>query len=205
MRCFRGRLHHTESQRGAILTMQIPTLETRRLVLRPWSPNDAEAWFGILREEGILRYFPDPSPPPRAKADRYIAHHLAHWEEHGYGHWAVVTPSDSRVVGWSGLEYLPELRETEVAYLLSKSVWGHGFASEAAQAAIRFGFEAAGLEAIIGLVHQDNIASISVLEKCGLRLADRIRLWGMDMCRYRIHRAESRAATDAPRGQAGLR
>jgi ribosomal-protein-alanine N-acetyltransferase len=187
------------------LTRQIPTLETRRLVLRPWNPNDAEAWFGILQEEGILRYFPDPRPPTRDKADRYIAHHLAHWEEHGYGHWAVVTPTDTRVVGWTGLEYLPELRQTEVSYLLSKTVWGHGFASEAAQAAIRFGFEAADLEAIIGLVHQDNIASISVLEKCGLRLIDRIGLWGMDMCRYGIHRAESPGRAASWRGQASLR
>jgi len=187
------------------MVMQIPTLETMRLVLRPWSPNDAEAWFDILQEDGILRYFPDPSPPPRDKADRYIAHHLAHWDEHGYGHWAVVTPTDNRVVGWSGLEYLPELRDTAVAYLLSKSVWGYGFASEAAQAAIRFGFEAAGLETVIGLVHQDNIASISVLEKCGLRLVDRIRLWGMDMCRYRIRRAQSPPAADSPAGQTALR
>jgi RimJ/RimL family protein N-acetyltransferase len=185
--------------------MEIPTLQTRRLVLRPWRPNDGEALFGILREEGILRYFPDPSPPPRDKADRYIAHHAEHWDQHGYGHWAVVTPMDGHVVGWSGLEYLPELRETEVAYLLSRSVWGHGFASEAAQAAIRFGFESAGLQAIIGLVHQDNIASISVLEKCGLRLADHIRLWGMDMCRYRIRRPGASPGMDSPPGPAHFR
>jgi hypothetical protein len=104
--------------------MEIPTLQTRRLVLRPWSPNDAEAWFEILREEGILRYFPDPSPR-RVIRQTGTLRTTRHWDEHGYGHWAFVAPTDSRVVGGSGLEYLPELRATEVAYLLGRRVWGH--------------------------------------------------------------------------------
>ncbi len=138
-----------------------------------------------------MNYFPNPVPPSRDKALTYIAHHLAHWDKHGYGHWAVVTPDDQRVVGWTGLEYLSEVGETEIAYLLSKRVWGHGYASEAARAALGFGFESAGLEDIIGLVHQDNIASIRVLKKCGLRFADQIILWGMSLARYRIHRSEA--------------
>jgi ribosomal-protein-alanine N-acetyltransferase len=170
--------------------MEIPTIKTARLVLRPWSTDDAEAWFSILQEEGVLRYFPNPSPPAREKADAYIAHHLAHWKEHGYGHWAVAMPEDERVVGWNGLEYLPELGEIEVAYLLSRSVWGRGLASEAAQAAIEYGFNVAGLEAIIGLVHRDNIASISVLEKCGLKPVDGVQVWGMELRRYRVRRLE---------------
>jgi RimJ/RimL family protein N-acetyltransferase len=170
--------------------MIIPSIRTPRLLLRPWSAEDGDTWFQLLQEDGILRYFPDPTPPPRAKADTYIAHHLKHWEEYGYGHWAVVTPDDDCVVGWTGLERLRELGETEVAYLLSKRVWGHGYASEAALAAIRFGFQTAGLDSLIGLVHPDNIASISVLEKCGLRYADHVMLWGMTLARYRIKRLE---------------
>ncbi len=180
--------------------MSIPSIRTARLLLRPWSPDDADTWFDILQEDGILNYFPNPRPPSRNKATTYIAHHLAHWEEHGYGHWAVVTPDDQRVVGWTGLEYLSEVDETEIAYLLSKHVWGHGYASEAARAALRFGFESAGLEGVIGLVHQENIASIRVLEKCGLRFADRIDLWGMALARYRIHRPEAPGERATARG-----
>jgi len=171
--------------------MHIPSIETPRLLLRRWTLEDGEAWFNILQEPDILRYFPDPNPPPRFKAEAYINHHLTHWMQYGYGHWAVVTPSDGRVIGWNGLEYLPELGEVEVAYLLTGRVWGRGYASEAAAAAIRFGFETAGLEAIIGLVHPDNAASIRVLEKCGLTFADRITLWRMEMSRYRIRRTTS--------------
>jgi RimJ/RimL family protein N-acetyltransferase len=167
----------------------IPTITTARLSLRPWTPEDAIALFDILQEEKILRYFPNQSPPSCDKVDLYIAHHLAHWDKYGYGHWAVVTQQDGQVVGWNGLEYLPEVNETEVAYLLSNRVWGLGYGTEATLATVHFGFEQAHLEAIIGLVHPENIGSVRVLEKCGLTFADRINLWGMDMSRYRLKRA----------------
>ncbi len=105
-------------------------------------------------------------------------------------------------MGWDGLEYLPELRETEVAYLLSRTVWGRGFATEAARAAVRFGFESCGLAQIVGLVHPQNTGSVRVLEKCGMTFADRVTLWGMEMRRYRVERTayeqlESRAEAPA--------
>jgi ribosomal-protein-alanine N-acetyltransferase len=170
--------------------VNIPTLQTPRLFLRPWRLEDGEAWFNILQEEGILRYYPNQTPPPREKAEPYITHHLSHWQTRGYGHWAVVTREEGRVVGWSGLEYLHELEETEVAYLLSKRAWGRGYATEAARACVKFGFESVGLEKIIGLVHPENVGSVRVLEKCGLTLTGRITLWGMEMSRYRITREE---------------
>ncbi len=169
--------------------MEIPSVVTARLLLRAWTPADGEALFKILQEEDILRYFPNPKPPEKSTAEAYIDRHLAQWERFGYGHWAVVTPADGRVVGWNGLEYLPELGEVEVAYLLSHAVWGRGYATEVAKAAIHFGFEQAGLKQIIGLVHPDNAASIRVFEKCGLKFADQLRLWGMEILRYRIGQA----------------
>jgi ribosomal-protein-alanine N-acetyltransferase len=170
--------------------MDVPTLRTPRLLLRPWTPQDAPTLLEILQEPDIFKYFP-PSPPPTLEGvQRYVSHHLAHWQERGYGHWAVADQPGGRPAGWCGLEYLPETGETEVAYLLSRSVWGRGYATEAARAALRFGFQEAGLEGIIGLVHQGNLASIRVLEKCGLRFVDRKVYFGMELCRYRIERAE---------------
>lgn len=168
--------------------MEIPTIETPNLILRAWRAEDADRWHELLQEEDILRYFPNPKPPRREKADEYIAHHRSHWDQYGYGHWAVVTRSDRRLIGWNGLEYLPELRQTELAYLLSREVWGRGYATEAARAAVKFGFDKAGLDLIIGLVHPDNAGSVRVLEKCGMSFADRLSLWGLEMSRYRVTR-----------------
>jgi ribosomal-protein-alanine N-acetyltransferase len=164
--------------------MTIPTLDTPSLVLRPWILQDAEALYQILQEPDILEYFP-PSVFTLEKTQRYINHQLDHWRERSYGHWAVTRKADLRVVGWNGLEFLPETGEVEVAYLLSHQVWGHGYATEAAQAALRFGFESACLKAVIGLVHPENVGSIRVLEKCGLTFIDRKVYWGLEMLRYR--------------------
>jgi len=169
--------------------MTIPILVTPHLRLRPWTSEDAPALFRILQEADIFQYFPPSTPPSLEKTGRYIAHQLSHWQARGYGHWAVVTAEDGKVVGWNGLEYLPETGETEVAYLLSRGVRGRGLATEAARAAVQFGFDNAGLDQIIGLVHPENIPSVRVLEKCGLTFADPITLWGLDMHRYRIQRA----------------
>ena len=169
--------------------MNIPAIQTSHLLLRPWTSADAAAWSNILHEEGILRYFPNPNPPSPEKAGAYIDHHRDHWEKFGYGHWAVVTRQDGEVVGWNGLEFLPELEETEVAYLLSKRVQGRGYATEAALAAVWFGFELAELTKIIGLVHPENAASVRVLEKCGLSYVDKIVLWNLEMSRYQLLRS----------------
>ncbi len=168
--------------------MNSVALQTPRLLLRPWTPGDVEALFEILQEPDLLRYFPNPDPPGRDIVETYINRQLAHWKEFGYGHWAVILPEEDQVLGWNGLEFLPELGECEVAYLLSRRVWGRGYATESARAALRFGFERAGLGSIIGLVHPENEASIRVLKKCGLSFVDRINLWRMDLYRYRLGR-----------------
>jgi len=174
--------------------MEIPTLETAHLILRPWTLEDAETLFLILQEPDILEYFP-PGNYTLEKTQRYLARQLKHWQERGYGHWAVTLKYNNRLVGWGGLEYLPESDENEVAYLLCHQVWGRGFATEAAKAAVRYRLETTGLPAIIGLVHPANNGSIRVLEKCGLTFIDRKVYWGLEMCRYRI---ESRDQIKVP-------
>ncbi len=170
------------------MILKTPSLETSHLCLRPWTLGDAPRLLEIMREEEMFKYYPPSGPPSLEKAQRYISHHLAHWLEHGYGHWAVEITGQGQVIGWNGLEYLPETGETEVAYLLSRTVWGKGYATEAARAALEFGFETAHLDGIIGLVHPENRASIRVLEKCGLCLIDEKFYFGMKVRRYRIDR-----------------
>ena len=176
----------------------IPTIVSTRLDLRPWVAEDAGELFTILHEKDILRYFPDQSPPSHEKVEGYIEHHLNHWAQFGYGHWAVVSRDSGQLLGWNGLEYLPELKETEVAYLLSRQVWGRGYATEAAVAALRFGFEQVHLESIIGLVHPGNTGSVRVLEKSGLTFLDRVTIWGLDMTRYRLLRPNFTGLSRAP-------
>ncbi len=137
----------------------IPTLTTARLTLRPFAAADAGPLHRILAQDQVLSYFPRPDPPDMARVERLISGQLRHWEEHGLGWWAVEPAEGGELLGWCGLQHLPETGEVEVGYLLSRSRWGHGLATEAARAALRFGFETLGLRSIVGIVHPENAAS----------------------------------------------
>ena len=172
------------SNQPSLAGREVPGLATERLILRPFTLADVEPLYLLLQDPEVLRYFPNPSTPPRDRVQRLVGNILAHWQEHGFGWWALEQQAEPRLMGWCGLTFLPETGETEVAYCLGKPYWGQGFATEAASASLRFGFESLTLPRIIGLVHPDNTASSHVLEKLGMSFVDRSRYFGMDLLRY---------------------
>jgi len=167
--------------------IQIPEILTSRLRLRAFVPEDAQPLYSILQQDDILKYFPNPQPPEMDRVERLIQRQIENWETYSYGWWAVVPYGQENLVGWNGLQYLPETNEVEVGYLLSKPFWGNGLATDGAQAALEFGFATLDLEEIIGLVHPENIASQRVLEKSGLIFTNRAEYFGMELMRYCIH------------------
>lgn len=169
--------------------LSTPTLSTARLTLRPLSEADTPTLVDLLSTGDVLRYFPNPAPPDLARVKRLITHQLNHWAEHGLGWWALERRTQPGLIGWAGLEFLPETQETEVAYLLGRAYWGQGLATEAACAALHFGFVDRQLATIIGLVHPENLGSCRVLEKSGLAFVERKIYFGMEMKRYAAHQS----------------
>ncbi len=166
----------------------IPTLKTERLSLVPFQRSDAVVLHRIYQTEGVLRYFPDTNPPSLERVQRSVDRNLAHWEQYGYGTWGIQPVSEAEIVGWAGLQYVPELDNTEVGYLLDRPFWGQGYATEAARLSLQFAFERLGFDHVIALVHPENIASQRVLEKCGMGYVKTIPLWGIQLMQYRIER-----------------
>ena len=166
--------------------MDIPTVTTDRLILRPFTEHDAEELHCILTEEDVLRYFPTTDPPPLERVQKFIAAQLEHWDKHGFGWWAVEPKSEGVIIGWNGLQYLTETEEIEIGFLLSKPNWGKGLATEGAREGLKFGFETLELERIVGIVHPENIASQGVLGKLGLTFNNEAEYFGMRVYRYVI-------------------
>ena len=133
-----------------------------------------------------MQYFPNTNPPEMERVQNLIERQLMQYETYNLGWWAVVPHGQSELIGWNGLQYLPETEEVEVGYLLSKQFWGRGYATEGAKASLEFGFETLGLGQIIGLTHPDNIASQSVLKKCGLKYVEQKEYFEMTVNRYLI-------------------
>jgi ribosomal-protein-alanine N-acetyltransferase len=166
----------------------IDTIATPRLILRALTEEDIEPMVRILGGEDVLRYFPKTDPPPRERVEKMILGLLRHWDEHGYGLWAVESRTSSELMGRCGLQHLPELSEVEVDFILGKPFWGQGFATEAGRASLRYGFEQLGLERVVGLAHIDNRASQRVLEKLGMELVEQRQFWGIECYHYAVER-----------------
>jgi len=178
---------------------QFPVLRTERLTLRPFVPEDALVLHRIYQTEGVLRFFPNPVPPPLEKVERFVLLQEAHWEKYSYGNWGILPGGLEQIIGWVGLQYLPELDETEVGFLLDKPFWGKGYATEAARASLEFGFENFGFDHIIALVHPENLPSRRVVEKCGLAFQECLLLWGIDLNRFRIEKQSHSRLEEKPR------
>lgn len=168
--------------------VNIPTINTANLGLRAFSEMDVDDMHRILIGKDVLRYFPNSSPPAREQVERMIRNLLKHWEQHGYGLWAVETGSEGELMGRCGLLYLPETAEVEVDFILGNNFWGQGFATEAGQASLKYGFEILDLDTIVGIVHTENIASQRVLEKIGMQFTEAKDYFGMPCYRYAIER-----------------
>jgi ribosomal-protein-alanine N-acetyltransferase len=167
-----------------------PTLISKRLILRPFRLDDVNALHKIMIEPGVMQYFPNPGPPEISRVQTLIERQLMQWSELGYGWWAVEHPERGQLIGWCGLQYLPETDENEVGYLLDKSHWGRGLATEAGRLSLEYGFNCLNFEEVIGVVHPDNTASKRVLEKLGLKSPRRKRYFGIDCLRYELKRPE---------------
>jgi ribosomal-protein-alanine N-acetyltransferase len=115
-----------------------------------------------------------------------IDHPIADYRKHGFGRGACILKSTGEQIGFAGLKHLEELGDVDVAYRLLPAYWGQGLATEAALASVRYGFADLGLKQIIGLVLPENIASVRVLEKAGLRCTGDATFWNRKFAKYVI-------------------
>ncbi|MBI3822809.1 MAG: GNAT family N-acetyltransferase [Planctomycetes bacterium] len=166
-------------------------LETDRLILREFTPDDAEAFLTLCSDPAITRFVGGPQMKTLDQARAGLLERpIADYRKHGYGRWACVFKSTNQVIGFAGLKYLDELKEVDIGYRFLPAYWGMGLATEASRPVIDFGFTHVKLPRILGLVDQENTASIRVLEKLGLHFVEVIDYFHGKVAKYVI---------DAPR------
>ncbi len=163
----------------------IPRIETARLLLRSLAHSDLEEYAPLIfADADVMRYLPKRDLAPRERAERTITVFSDHWSKHGYGVWAVTDKITGQFIGHCGLNFVPEAEEVEVLYALRRDRWGQGFATEAAQASVRFGLENADLARLIALAVPENVASRRVMEHLGFRYEKDAHYFGLDLAYY---------------------
>jgi [ribosomal protein S5]-alanine N-acetyltransferase len=143
-------------------------LETERLILQTWAFADAEALFEIMSDAEVARYIGDGKPFSREKVSEFLNWAENYQRENGFCRWKVIEKSSGEIIGSCGFARPHGTSEIELGYLFAKKYWGRGFATEAARAALAYGFEKLNFAEIIALTDLENVASQKVLEKIGL-------------------------------------
>ncbi|WP_375470282.1 GNAT family N-acetyltransferase [uncultured Nostoc sp.] len=174
----------------------MPEIETARLLLRPYTPQDLDELAPILSNPAVMRYSPrGPIPKDQVKevTQEILKFFITHWQQHGFGVWAVVEKATAKLIGHCGLNFLPNSPEVEVLYRLDEAYWNQGIATEAAKVSLRYGFEEVKLDHIVAITAPVHIASRRVMEKCGLKYQKNAQFYNLDVVYYTLARSEWRS------------
>ena len=145
-------------------------LETQRLLLREFVPEDVDALSLVISDPETMRYY--PAAQDRAGVAEWIARNRRRYSHVGHGLWAMVLKSSGDVIGDCGLtrQTVEGVEEIELGYHVRRDLWGQGYAPEAARACRDYGFARLGAKRIISLVRIGNLPSRRVAEKVGMKL-----------------------------------
>jgi ribosomal-protein-alanine N-acetyltransferase len=184
------------------MTYLLPEIETCRLRLRPMTLDDLPPLAHMFADPEVMRYLPTGESRSVEETQVELSYMVDHWQQRGFGVWAVTLQDTGEFVGYCGLQYLHEEpggvtaeaiqggTDVEVVAGLAKPYWQQGIAPEATRAALRYGFETVRLARIVAAIHPDNDASRHILQSMGMKYDDSVRYYGNDVPHFVIRRDE---------------
>jgi RimJ/RimL family protein N-acetyltransferase len=151
------------------------TVTTDRLIMRRWRDSDREPFAALNGDPQTLVHFPETLD--RAQSDAFVDRIELRFEQQGFGLWALEVADSGDFIGFTGLNPMPEAvlpaGGMEVGWRLAKSAWHHGYATEAARAALGVAFDGVGLAEIWSMTAVLNEPSQAVMRRIGLSEVDR--------------------------------
>jgi RimJ/RimL family protein N-acetyltransferase len=161
-------------------------MRTERLLFAPWSESDWLALRPIATDPEVMRYINDGQPWPDDRIRNFVQRQMDGYRLRGYCLWQLMEASSGEMIGFCGLQPLDGTSEVEIGWWLGRSHWGRGLATEAARAALRDGFERAGLGRIVAVALPENRASLRVMEKLGMRYERDTQHRGFEVVLYAV-------------------
>ena len=151
-----------------------PTLETERLILRPFRDDDTDAYFRVLDSAQVRESLHLSETLDRSDAWQQMAWFLGQWVLRGTGHWALEERSTGDFLGRAGLHHpeRPDWPGVEVGWVLHPDYWGRGYATEAGAEAIRYAFEELDLEQVYSCILPENRQSQAVAQRLDMELVE---------------------------------
>lgn len=150
--------------------VKVSELQTKRLSLRQWQPSDHVLFAEINEDPEVMEHY--PSILNEEESNSFAKKLEALITKIGWGFWAVELKSNKQFIGFVGLHKpeadLPFTPCTEIGWRLSKKHWGKGYATEAANAALKYAFEILQLDEVVSFTSPQNIKSKSVMERLNM-------------------------------------
>jgi ribosomal-protein-alanine N-acetyltransferase len=142
-------------------------LETSRLILREFSPDDADAIARVLSDPETMRFY--PAPYDRTGVEEWIGRNLHRYTKDGHGLWAMILKANGDLIGDCGLivQNVDGVDEVEIGYHVRRDLWGQGLATEAARACRDYGFSRLSVERLISLIRRRICPHAESLRKMG--------------------------------------
>ena len=154
--------------------MACPTIESERLVLRPFAESDLDDYTAMLQAEPVRRALHLADDIGRWEAWSQMAAWLGQWELRCTGQWALEEKATGAFVGRAGLHH-PERADwpgVEVGWVLRPEHWGRGYATEGARRAVDYAFDELELDALCSVILPENTRSIAVARRLGFHLEE---------------------------------
>ncbi|WUJ72553.1 GNAT family N-acetyltransferase [Kribbella soli] len=145
-------------------------LTTDRLLLRQWRDSDREPFAALNADPAVMEHF--PALQTREQSDALIDRNIPELDGRGWGLWAMEVKDTGEFIGFTGLNVpsfeAPFLPGVEIGWRMAKGAWGNGYATEAARAALAYGFGPAGLDEIVSFTAIPNLPSQRVMRRIGM-------------------------------------
>lgn len=147
--------------------------ESERVFLRPYTQADFAALHKIVSDKETMVAWGHGFS--KKESEEWLEKQLAHYQQYGFGIWAIVEKKSGKIIGNAGLNYAEinlkskTQKIVEIGYLLHRDFWGKGYGSEAARICAKYGFETLGLEEVYCLIKEDNLSSLKVAKKLSMQ------------------------------------
>lgn len=152
-------------------------LETERLYLRKVNFDDVEDLFEMDSDTEVHKYIENNPVNSKEQIMAVITMLNQQYDENGIARWAVIDKYTKECIGWAGLKYFREPLNNhsnfyELGYRFKRKHWGKGYATEASQAILKYGFDNFNINSIFAITHLENKNSINVLQKLGFQFKE---------------------------------
>jgi ribosomal-protein-alanine N-acetyltransferase len=170
--------------------MMLPTIETARLTLVPFSLDDVDGLHQFWTDPDVRRYLWDDVVISRDRAEETVRTSIESADRSGAGLWLMRSKAADELIGFCGLILRVGEEAPELMFGIARPWWGRGLATEASLAAVEYAFKVLGAARVTAVTDSPNVASVRVMERLGMRRVHRGIVNGADSVVYELRRED---------------